>query len=75
VKTVLDLLKKYDQLNEAKIDRGKLSPEEEERWEELKVVERERERTVFSVRDPRNALRWHSPESSDRSPGRGAARG
>jgi Tfp pilus assembly protein PilZ len=38
VKTVLDLLKKYDQLNEAKIDRGKLSPEEEERWEELKVV-------------------------------------
>lgn len=38
MKTVLDLLKKYDDLNEAKIDRGKLSAEEEERWEELKVV-------------------------------------
>ncbi len=38
VKTVLDLLKKYNDLNEAKIDQGKLSPEEEERWEELKVV-------------------------------------
>lgn len=39
MKTVLDLLKKYDDLNEAKIaGDGKLSPEEEERWEELKVV-------------------------------------
>ena len=39
MKTVLDLLKKYDDLNEAKIRAdGKLPPEEEERWEELKVV-------------------------------------
>lgn len=38
MKTVLDLLKKYDELNEAKIDGASLPPEDEERWEELKVV-------------------------------------
>lgn len=39
MKTVLDLLKKYDDLNEAKIQcGGKLAPKDEERWEELKVV-------------------------------------
>jgi hypothetical protein len=38
VKTVLDLLKKYDDLNETKIRDGKLSAADEERWEELKVV-------------------------------------
>lgn len=39
MKTVLDLLKKYDALNEAKISaEGELTPEEEERWQELKVV-------------------------------------
>ena len=39
MKTVLELLKKYDDLNEAKIrGGGKLAPEDEERWEELKVV-------------------------------------
>lgn len=38
MKTVLDLLRKYDALNEAKIDGTTLSAEDEERWEELKVV-------------------------------------
>lgn len=39
VKTVLDLLQKYGDLNDAKIrGGGKLLPEDEERWEELKVV-------------------------------------
>lgn len=37
MKTVLDLIRRFDALNEAKID-GTLSPEDEERWEELKLV-------------------------------------
>ena len=39
MKTILDLLAKYGELNDAKnLAGGALSPVEEERWEELKVV-------------------------------------
>lgn len=39
VKTVLDLIRKFDKLNAARNRKNpRLSPEEEERWEELKVV-------------------------------------
>lgn len=36
MKTVLDLLREFGTLNEAKLKRGKLRPKSEERWAELK---------------------------------------
>ena len=68
MKTVLDLLKKYDDLNESKIrDGGELPPEDEDRWQELKVVydllmfhselTSENASAPFSPADVREALR------------------
>ena len=51
MKTVLDLLKKYDDLNETKIRDGKLSTDDEERWEELKVVYDDKNYTAVSIED------------------------